>query len=186
MPERKRDTAIKISSAARREFAELGYAGARMARIATRAGVNKQLLFYYFGSKAGLYRAVIESARDEVTASFESAAAPAHSAERLRAEIARLFDSLAAKPDLVRLILQEAQQSDWPRRMLHEIQDIVSEGQGLGFFRDDVDPDLAAEQALVLMLGYLGLEPALGAKDAAARLAWRDAAADLLIRAVSW
>lgn len=138
MPERKRDTPIKISSAARREFAELGYAGARMARIATRA------------------------------------------------EIARLFDSLAAKPDLVRLILQEAQQSDWPRRMLHEIQDIVSEGQGLGFFRDDVDPDLAAEQALVLMLGYLGLEPALGAKDAAARLAWRDAAADLLIRAVSW
>lgn len=187
MPKRKRDTADRISAAARQEFAEFGFAGARMARIASRAGVNKQLLFYYFDSKDGLYRAVIETARGEVTAGLESPRAPAHSAERLRAQIVRLFDSLAAKPELVRLLLQEARQPDGTtHRILQEIRAIVSEGQGLGFFRDDMDPDLAARQALVLTLGYLGLEPALGANEAAARPAWRDATADLLIRAMSW
>jgi AcrR family transcriptional regulator len=187
VPKRKGDTANKISDAARLEFAEFGYAGARMARIASRAGVNKQLLFYYFDSKDGLHRAVMETARNAVAAGFEAKGAPFHSAERLRAEIVRLFDSLAARPELVRLLLQEARQPDGTtQRILHEIRAIVSEGQGLGFFRDDMDPDLAARQALVLTLGYLGLESALGTNEAAARPAWRDATADLLIRAVSW
>lgn len=158
-----------------------------MARIASRAGVNKQLLFYYFDSKDGLYRAVIETARSAVTAGFEPKGAPPHSTERLRAQIVRLFDCLAGQPELVRLLLQEARQPDGTtQRILREIRAIVSEGQGLGFFRDDMDPDLAARQALVLTLGYLGLEPALGVNEAAARPAWRDATADLLIRAMSW
>ncbi|TQL75236.1 TetR family transcriptional regulator [Stackebrandtia endophytica] len=41
---------------ARDEFAEFGYAGARVGRIAERAGVNKQLISYYFGGKEGLYQ----------------------------------------------------------------------------------------------------------------------------------
>ncbi|WP_019930136.1 TetR/AcrR family transcriptional regulator [Nocardia sp. BMG111209] len=40
------------------EFSARGYAGARVGDIATRAGVNKQLITYYFGGKAGLYRAL--------------------------------------------------------------------------------------------------------------------------------
>jgi TetR/AcrR family transcriptional regulator len=43
------------------EFAENGLAGARVATIAAKAGVNKQLLYYYFGSKKGLYDAVLAS-----------------------------------------------------------------------------------------------------------------------------
>jgi TetR/AcrR family transcriptional regulator len=39
------------------EFAAKGLAGARVAEIADRAGVNKQLLYYYYGSKAGLFGA---------------------------------------------------------------------------------------------------------------------------------
>ena len=42
------------------EFAEKGRAGARVSRIAERAGVNKQLISYYFGGKDGLYDALIE------------------------------------------------------------------------------------------------------------------------------
>ena len=41
-------------------FAEAGYAGARVDVIADRAGLNKRMLYHYFGDKAGLYRAVLD------------------------------------------------------------------------------------------------------------------------------
>ena len=42
------------------EFAAKGRTGARVSEIAGRAGVNKQLISYYFGGKDGLYRALVE------------------------------------------------------------------------------------------------------------------------------
>lgn len=45
-----------LLAAALDEFAENGFAGARVQNIATRAGVNKQLINYYFNGKEGLYR----------------------------------------------------------------------------------------------------------------------------------
>ena len=47
-----------LLSAALDEFSVHGFAGARVADIARRAGVNKQLINYYFGSKEGLYLAL--------------------------------------------------------------------------------------------------------------------------------
>src|SRR5215475_4958492 len=49
-----------ILDAALREFAEKGMAGARTDAIAHGAGVNKALLYYYFGDKEQLYGAVLE------------------------------------------------------------------------------------------------------------------------------
>jgi TetR/AcrR family transcriptional regulator len=57
--ERKRDperTRERILDAALMEFGEHGYAGARISDIASRAGVNQQLISYYFDGKQGLYR----------------------------------------------------------------------------------------------------------------------------------
>ena len=45
-----------LLDAALDEFAAKGFAGARVQDIADRAGVNKQLISYYFGGKEGLYR----------------------------------------------------------------------------------------------------------------------------------
>lgn len=59
--ERQRDperTKARILQAALEEFAAKGFAGARVSEIATRAGVNKQLISYYFGGKEGLYQAL--------------------------------------------------------------------------------------------------------------------------------
>lgn len=47
-----------LCEAALDEFAEKGFAGARVQDIAARAGVNKQLINYYFGGKEGLYREI--------------------------------------------------------------------------------------------------------------------------------
>jgi len=49
-----------LLAAALDEFAEKGFAGARVQDIAARAGVNKQLINYYFDSKEGLYRSLQE------------------------------------------------------------------------------------------------------------------------------
>src|SRR5208337_3650894 len=54
------ETREAILEAAERIFGDEGLAGARTAAIAAAAGVNKALLYYYFGSKDGLYRAVLE------------------------------------------------------------------------------------------------------------------------------
>ena len=56
-PERTKEALL---DAARVEFADKGFAGARVSEIALRAGVNKQLISYYFDGKEGLYRALVE------------------------------------------------------------------------------------------------------------------------------
>ena len=61
--QRQRDparTQERILAAALEIFSAKGYAGGRVAEIAERAGVNKQLITYYFGGKEGLFRALGE------------------------------------------------------------------------------------------------------------------------------
>lgn len=58
-PERTREL---ILAAAREEFSEKGLGGARVNSIAARAGVNKQLIYYYFVDKDMLYTKVLERA----------------------------------------------------------------------------------------------------------------------------
>lgn len=49
-----------LLAAATAEFAEHGLAGARIDRIAERAGANKRLLYVYFGDKGQLFEAVLQ------------------------------------------------------------------------------------------------------------------------------
>jgi TetR/AcrR family transcriptional regulator len=58
----------QLLAAALDEFAAKGYAGARVQDIADRAGVNKQLIPYYFGGKEGLYRALEQAWLDQEAA----------------------------------------------------------------------------------------------------------------------
>jgi AcrR family transcriptional regulator len=53
-------TRQRILHAAEHEFADKGYAGARLAAIARGGDVPQALIHHYFGDKEGLYRAVIE------------------------------------------------------------------------------------------------------------------------------
>lgn len=64
-PSRVRDssaTRARILTAARREFARLGYGGARIDSIAERARANKRMIYHYFGGKEALFTAVLEEA----------------------------------------------------------------------------------------------------------------------------
>ena len=53
-------TRASILEAATREFARYGLGGARVDRIAERAGANKRMLYYYFGDKDGVFLAALE------------------------------------------------------------------------------------------------------------------------------
>lgn len=59
-------TQKKILKAATREFSQKGFDGARVDRIADLAGVNKQMLYHYFGSKDGLFTIVLENAYRDI------------------------------------------------------------------------------------------------------------------------
>jgi TetR/AcrR family transcriptional regulator len=59
MPRPARVSPDRILAAAAVEFAERGFGGARVDRIARRARVNKAMLYYHFKSKQGLYRTLL-------------------------------------------------------------------------------------------------------------------------------
>jgi AcrR family transcriptional regulator len=61
-------TRAKILQAALAEFSERGLAAASTDDIAERCGVNKRMIYYYFGSKEGLYLAALESVFEKLVA----------------------------------------------------------------------------------------------------------------------
>jgi AcrR family transcriptional regulator len=106
--ERHRDrerTRAEILAVAREEFAEHGYSGARVDEIAERTRTTKRMLYYYFGSKEGLYTAVLERAYAEIREAERHVDVehlePAAAIRRL-AELT--FDHHEAHPDFIRLV----------------------------------------------------------------------------------
>jgi TetR/AcrR family transcriptional regulator len=95
-------TKRKILAAALQEFSAKGIDGARVDAIAARAGVNKQLLYYYFGSKDGLFRAVL---RERLA---ERSPEAVHVDRAGPHRIAEMQDRLAAQRDWIRLLMWEA------------------------------------------------------------------------------
>ena len=62
-------TKARILAAATEEFAAKGISGARIDDIAERARTNKRMLYYYFGSKEGLFREILQRRLDQGIAS---------------------------------------------------------------------------------------------------------------------
>ena len=185
--------ALRIIAAAQDEFASQGYGGARVQRVARRAGVNKQLLFYYYHSKRGLFQAVLtQSAGELEKALAELPLPPGGPLERLRLTLSAQFDFLAQHPQVVALIAQGTRSGAAFAPAVNRLVVLLAEGQGLGQVRDDLDPHLAAAQALILMVGYLNMEAVvaasarpLGADEPSLRERWREAAVDLVVAGVS-
>ncbi len=64
------ETKLKILKAAKKEFADKGFNGARMSSIASSAGVNQALLHYHFESKENLYRSIFQNCLGDVPERF--------------------------------------------------------------------------------------------------------------------
>lgn len=184
MAHRNPDARQRLLAAARTEFSREGRAGARTDRIARRAGVNKQLLHYYFSTKLGLYAAVLDQAGAEMASAIAGLPLAGLTAvERLRRLVRVQFDYLARNEELTRLLLK-AEGGTWLDAAVEPLASLLTEGQATGFFRDDIDPLHHARQAMLLHLGYFAL-PAVTAHWGDSQL-WRDRAADLVVRGCTW
>src|SRR5439155_8784296 len=131
-------------------------AGARVEHIARRAGVNKQLLFYYYHSKRGLFQAVLTQAAGELEAALAALALHAGRPppiERLRLALDAQFDFLAGHPELVALLAHSGRGVLAP--FVPAIQGpgvLLAGGRGLGQVRDDLGPYLTAAHAPVRLV----------------------------------
>ncbi len=142
----------QLLRAARAAFVEGGLEGARVDDIARRAGVNKQLLYHYFGSKDGLYTAVLEQVYHEIReqeAALALDALPAEEAMRRLVEFS--FDYLQKSPDFVRILADEnvhhgrhLQASETVEAMNRPIIELMrktlTRGVEEGVFRRGLDP----------------------------------------------
>jgi TetR/AcrR family transcriptional regulator len=104
-------TAQKILFAARLEFSERGFDGARMQAIADKAGTNKALLHYYFRSKEGLFKVTLKDILSNLWADVHRQM-DAHQDEKnlralINAIVSAYITTFAAQPDLPRMVVRE-------------------------------------------------------------------------------
>ena len=103
-----RDSRTAIFRAAAREFAERGYEAAGTDRIAARARVNKAMLYYHFGSKAGLYGEVLRDMFEAVARRLAAETTPdADPADRIRAMVRAIAHEAEARPHFPAIWLRE-------------------------------------------------------------------------------
>lgn len=149
----------RILRAATEEFAEHGFAGARLARIATAARANKERLYHYFGNKEALFDAVLEDAARRIEE------AEPFAAEDIGGYVVAMVDFHRENPELMKLLLAEADHRDkrgLPRgrhRAPHYAARVLAirDAQLDGLIRDGVDPRLV----LYLVLALVATAPAL-------------------------
>ena len=188
------DSRSRIEHAAREEFRLHGLDGARIDRIAKRSGLNKQLIYYYFGSKQELYEHTLRQAAEMVRIHPSLLRTLSGSpADRLRVLLTTMFRRVASAPELApALVRGDGDTAGSPsvgRLMSNLAEDLgreISRGQGLGYYRDDADPGLLGRQAVALLVGWGVLWGARGSESEPDVTGWADATADLLSRALSW
>lgn len=146
--ERTRNRLLKF---ARQQFAEKGYAGARVDEIAHRACINKQALYYHFGSKEGLFREALESEyrrfrerdRDLDIGSGSAREALAHL-------IGVTFDDLQHSPELIAMVVDENRNKGRHlnrervrainKPLIESIEAVLRRGERERVFRPSLDP----------------------------------------------
>jgi AcrR family transcriptional regulator len=101
-------TMTDILEVATREFAEKGFAGARVDVIAEDMRTSKRMIYYYFGSKEGLYVAVLEDAYRRIRAiESEALLDDLPPEDALRKLVGHTVDYQRQHPEFVRLVQSE-------------------------------------------------------------------------------
>jgi AcrR family transcriptional regulator len=144
-------TRTEILDVAAQEFADVGYAGARVDQIAARTRTTKRMIYYYFGGKEQLFIAVLERAYAGIRRAEQSIDVhhldPVSAIRRL-AELT--FDYHDANPAFVRLVsienihrAEHLKGSESFARLnspaIDLIGDILERGRSSGAFVRDID-----------------------------------------------
>src|SRR5512138_188800 len=161
-------TRARILAAAKAEFARVGLGGARVDRIAALAGANKRMLYYYFGNKDELFRAVLEATYEHIRESEKALHLDeVDPPEAIRRLVAFTWDYYLRHPEFLSLLnsanlhrAEHLKQSTKVRRMhspfVALIGDILERGRTAGRFRDGVDAVQLYISIAALAYFYLG------------------------------
>jgi AcrR family transcriptional regulator len=145
-------TMADIIEVATREFAEKGLAGARIDVIAEAMRTSKRMIYYYFGSKEGLYIKVLEEAYRRIRAiESDLQLDDLQPEDALRRLVGFTVDYQMANPDFIRLVMTEnihrgeyLRQSKAIRKLnvpaIDAVRAVYQRGVDAGVFRSGVDP----------------------------------------------
>jgi TetR/AcrR family transcriptional regulator len=168
------ETRELILQAAETEFANRGFARARLEDIAEPVGITRAAIIYHFGDKQALYAAVLEATfkalAERIRAALEADAPHAERVERL---IGAWVDYAAERPTLARLFMREV--ADSPRELTPELRQLVDpmfsvvtegieKGQQEGAFRS-VDPALVVSVLAGATVWFVTNAPLLGGEE---------------------
>lgn len=162
-PEAELSVRERIVAAARRQFAERGFAGTSLQAVADAVGIRKPSLLYHFRSKDILRRAVL----DDVLAHWKSElprllAESRSGKDRFAGGVGALVSFFQADPSRARLIVREMlDQPELVKQLLTEhvrpwtglVVDYIRMGQSMGQVRDDVDADSYVVQIATMVIG---------------------------------
>jgi AcrR family transcriptional regulator len=145
-------TMADILEVATREFADKGLAGARIDVIAEAMRTSKRMIYYYFGSKEGLYLAVLEESYRRMRAmEAEAHLEDLPPEDALRKLVGHTLDYQWSHPEFVRLVQTEnihraeyISQSKAIRKLnvpaIEGLRRVLERGQKEGLFRGGIDP----------------------------------------------
>ena len=133
------ETRAKLVRAARRAFAEKGYAAASMDELTAEAGLTRGALYHNFGGKEGLLRAVVEQLDAEMVARLRAAGERAETAWLGLLDEGIAYIEMALEPEIQRIMLLDGpavlgDPSRWPgqtaclRATTEAIQALIDEG----------------------------------------------------------
>ncbi|MDQ0576297.1 TetR/AcrR family transcriptional regulator [Agromyces albus] len=103
--EQRERTRVAILEIAARRFAEHGYAGVALEDVVAEAGLTRGALYHHFGSKSGLFRAVVEHAQREVAHAVEVAASGVEAPLESFLAGCRAFLDASLAPEVRRILL---------------------------------------------------------------------------------
>lgn len=141
-----------ILAVARVEFVEKGLSGARVDEIAAKTSTSKRMIYYYFGDKEGLYRAVLEEMYARIRNFERSLELSALSPREAIATLTGFtFDYHVDNPDFVRLVMVEnihharhlensPKIAELNLSAIDMIREIYQRGVREGAFREGLDP----------------------------------------------
>jgi AcrR family transcriptional regulator len=165
---RKRDanaTRARILESAMEEFAARGLPDARIEDVALRAGANRRMIYYYFGSKEGLYLAALEAVYAELMEEERKIdVEKLDPIEAITALVRLKIDHYTRYPRFIAFLNMEnlykarhlknsKRLADFKAPLTEIIARVLERGQRLGLFRKGIDPvDLYIS---ICALGYL-------------------------------
>ncbi|MDR5832352.1 TetR/AcrR family transcriptional regulator [Caballeronia sp. LP006] len=140
-----------ILEAATQEFAELGLAGARVEKIAEKAGTNKRMLYYYFNSKDELFIAVMERAYFSIReAEKELHMHDQTPIEAIRSLVSFTWNYFLEHPEFMGLLntenahggvhVKNSESTALNMPLIDMIGEVLHRGQQESIFRAGVDP----------------------------------------------